>query len=266
MSVQQLSASVPPLSSIPPAQERTPSFSAEPTIDPPSGKKTTSEKKKKNSPKKRVAEKAKQVEPVDAPASQQARCRYEPYRKAEPTTEPEGSLPANPEDLETLDETAKMLYKSDREVLEYIEALKHRTAAMLEHVNRTSSQLRSHKGAMERMQLFVNKWQQTDDHWTHQRPFGDGNGVFPTVEDHLPKYVRSLNHRALAYTQLLGTLVIPNSRTTTLETFSGTLRLNLPIMMRKRKISPDLKLPLPDNHRSLLVTKMRMASSTPKTR
>ena len=112
MSVQQLSASVPPLSSTSPAQERAPNFRAEPTIDPPSGKKTTSEKKKKNSSKKRVAEKAKRTEPVGASASQKVRYRYETYRKAEPTPEPEGSLPANQEDLETLDETAKIDRKS----------------------------------------------------------------------------------------------------------------------------------------------------------
>jgi hypothetical protein len=122
-----------------------------------------------------VAEEVRQAEPVDAPAPQQVRSRYEPYRKADPTPEPEGNLPADPEDLETLDSTAKVLYKSDREVLEYVEALNHRTAAILEHVNRTGSQLRSCKGAMERIQLFVDRWQKVDDRWTHQQRHGDGN-------------------------------------------------------------------------------------------
>ena len=163
---------------MPPAQERAPSSSNyigdAPTIDPSPMKKTVSKKKKKKASKKQVAGKAKQVERVDTPTSQQARYRYEPYRRADPTPEPEGNLPADSEDLETLDATAKMLYKSDREVLEYIEALNHRTAAMLEHVNRNGSQLRSCKGAMERIDLFVDNWQKMDDHWTHQQLFGDG--------------------------------------------------------------------------------------------
>jgi len=96
----------------------------------------------------------------------------------------------------------------------------------------------------------------------------DENRAFPTVEGHLSKYVklRSPNRRALAYPQFSGMLIIPTSPTTTLGTLSGTPRPNLPMITRKRKISPDLKLPLPGNHRSLLVTKMRMALSTPKTR
>lgn len=178
MSVKEPSGSVPPLSHMPPAQGRAPSSSNSignvPTIDPPPGKKAASKKKKKAS-KKKVTGKGKQVEPVDAPAPQQDRCRYEPYKKADPTPEPEGNLPADPEDLETLDATAKMLYKSDREVLEYIESLNRRTAAILEHVNRTDSQLRSSKGAMERIQLYVDQWQKIDDHRTHRQLFGDGN-------------------------------------------------------------------------------------------
>jgi len=158
-----------------PAQERAPSPSNPigdaPTIDPPPGKKTTGKKKVS---KKRV-DKTQSVEPADAPAPPRVRDRYHPYRRADATLDPEDNIPADTEALETLDATAKMLYKSDREVLEYIEALKHRTAAMLEHVNRTDSQLRSCKGAMERMHLFVGQWQKIDDRWTHQQLFGDGN-------------------------------------------------------------------------------------------
>lgn len=176
MSVQESFVPAPPPSSITPAQERAPSPSSSlgdaPTIDPSPRKKTT---KKKKAPKKRVAKKTKQAEPVDAPPPQPARSRYEPYRRTEPTPEPEGDLPADPEQLETLDATAKMLYKSDREVLEYIESLKHRTAAMLEHVNRTGSQLRSSRGAMERIRLFVGQRKKVDDHWSHPQRFGNGS-------------------------------------------------------------------------------------------
>jgi len=175
MSVQEPSASVHPLSPMLPAQGRAPSSSNSiadaPIINPPSGKKTVSKKKKK-AQKKQVAKVAKQGGSVDTPDPQRARRRYEPYRKADPTPEPEGNLPADPEDLETLDATAKALYKSDREALEYIEALKRRTTAILEHVNRTDSQLRSHKGTMERIQLFLNQRQKPDDQWTHQQLSG----------------------------------------------------------------------------------------------
>ena len=175
MSVQESLAPVPPPSSITPAQERAPSPSSSlgdaSTIDPSPRKKTA---KKKKAPKKQVARKAKQVESVDAPPPRPPRFRYEPYRKAEPTPEPEGNLPADPEELEALDATAKMLYKSDREILDYIESLKHRTAAMMEHVNRTGSQLRSSRGAMKRIQFFVGQRKKMNDHWTHPQPFGDG--------------------------------------------------------------------------------------------
>jgi len=175
MSVKEPSASVPTPSSIAPAQEGAPfpsnSLGDAPTIDPTPGKKTAGQKK---TSKKRVAN-VQPVEPVDAPATPRVRDRYDPYQKATVIPGPEGNLPAHPEELETLDATAKMIYKSDREVLEYIEALKHRTAAMLEHVNRNGSQLRSYKGAMERINLFVGQWQKIDDRWTHQQLFGDGN-------------------------------------------------------------------------------------------
>jgi len=183
MSAQRPSASARPSSSIAPPQERalSPSNSIgdAPTTNPSQGKKTVGKKKTQR---KQVAKETGPVEPVGASASQPDRYRYEPYRKADPTPEPEGNLPASPEELETLDATAKMIYKSDREMLEYIEALKNRTAAMLEYVNRTSSQLRSSKGAMERIQLFVDQWQKTDD-----QQFEDGN----SEEDDAP-YARTL--------------------------------------------------------------------------
>lgn len=177
MPVQEPSAPAPPPPSTIPAQERTPSLPPSPgdapTINPPRGKKTAS--KKKTAPKGKATEKAKLATPVDAPTSQRVRYRYEPYRKADPTPEPEADLPADPEELETLDATAKTLYKSDREVLEYIESLKRRTSAMLEHVNRTDSQLRSCKGSMERIQSFVAQWKKMGDQWTHEDLLGIGN-------------------------------------------------------------------------------------------
>ena len=165
MSVQEPSTSTRPLSPMLPVQERATSSNSigdAPAIKPPSGKKTASKKKKK-APKKRVAREAKQAGSVDTPVHQRARRRYEPNRKVDPTPEPEGNLPADPEDLETLDATAKALYKSDREVLEYIGALKCRTAAILEHVNRTGSQFHSYRGAMERIQLFMGQRQTEED-------------------------------------------------------------------------------------------------------
>lgn len=171
MSVQEPSVSTHPPPSI---RERTPSpsnsFGDAPTVDPPPRKKTAGKKK---APKRKAA-KTKLTEPADPPAPQRAQHRYEPYRKASPTPEREADLPADPEELETLDATAKMLYKSDREVLEYINSIRRRTAAMLEHVNQTDSQLRSSKGAMERIQLFVGQWQTMDDRWTREQLSGCG--------------------------------------------------------------------------------------------
>lgn len=131
--------------------------------------------KKKKAPKTRVTTRTKLHEPADAP--QRIQYQYEPYRKADITPEPEGDRPASPEDLETLDATAKTLYRSDREALEYIEALNHRTAAILEHVNRTSSQLRSCEDVVERLGLFLGQLQKIDDQPANQLfrddPFGE---------------------------------------------------------------------------------------------
>lgn len=175
MPVKEPSAPAPPRPSVAPAQEQSPSpqnsLNGAPTIDLHPGKKAAG--KKKLAPKKKQIGETKPVEPVEAPAPR--RGRYEPYRKADPTPEPEANLPADPEELDTLDATAKVLYKNDREALEYIESLKRRTAAVLEHVNRSDSQLRSYKGSMERIQLFVGQWKKMDDHWTHEQLPGNGD-------------------------------------------------------------------------------------------
>jgi len=175
MPVQKSSAPAPPRSSIAPSKERAPSTSNSPgdasTIDPPPVKKTDSKKTSKR----KTSKRAKTTELVDPPVPKRPRDRYEPYRRAEPTPEREAALPADPEELETLDATAKKLYKSDREVLEYVETLRRRTAAMLEHVNRTDSQLRACKGAMGRIELYMGHWQKMEDRWTHQQLFGSGN-------------------------------------------------------------------------------------------
>ena len=170
MPVQGPSAPAPPLSSIPPSRERALSPSNflgdAPTIDPPPAKKTS---------KRNTSKRTKTADPVDPPVPKRPRDRYEPYRRAEPTPEREAALPADPEDLETLDATAKKLYKSDREVLEYVETLRRRTASMLEHVNRTESQLRACKGVVGRIGFYMNHWQKIEDRWTHQQLFGNGN-------------------------------------------------------------------------------------------
>jgi len=166
MSVQEPSVTTCPPSSVTPAQERVPSPSnsfGDTPID-----------SQKKASKRKAPKLAKTAEPVNPPATPRARDRYEPYRRAEPTPEREAALPADPEELETLDATAKQLYKSDREALEYVESLKHRTAAMLEHVNRTGSQLRACKGVIGRIDLFVAQWQRMEDRWTHEQLFGNG--------------------------------------------------------------------------------------------
>jgi hypothetical protein len=111
------------------------------------------------------------AEPVDTTFSNRDGCRYEPYREAEP----EGFVSADPKDLELLDATAKELYARDRETLQYIQDLKQRTAAMLEHVDRNQSQLRAAHGAMERIAEFVRNYQKMDGHWTPQQLLGDDN-------------------------------------------------------------------------------------------
>ena len=170
MSIREPPSPVLPPSSIAPAQERATSPSNSlgdtPTTNPPpaGGKKAS---------KRKTSKRAKPAKQVDPPAPQ--RTRYEPYHRAKSTPEREAAPPADPEELETLDATAKKLYKSDREVLDYVESLKRRTAAMLKHVNRADSQLRSYKGAMGRIGLYMAQWQKIEDRWTPQQLFGDGN-------------------------------------------------------------------------------------------
>ena len=106
------------------------------------------------------------AEPVRTTPSTRNRSRFEPYQRAEPTPEPEENLPADPRDLESLDATAKELYAMDRETLKYIEDLNHRTATLLELVNRNESQLRAANAAIGRIEGFVRSWQRMDDHWT----------------------------------------------------------------------------------------------------
>jgi len=181
MSIKELSAPDPPPFTTTPAQARVPSPSNSlgdpPTTNSPPVKKTSGKASKR-----KVSE-ARAAEPIDPPARQRA--RYEPYRRAEPTPEREAALPTNPEDLETLDTTAKTLYKSDREVLEYVETLKRRAAAMSEHVSRTDSQLRACKGVMGRIELYVAQWRGVEDRWTHQQLFGNGKSGAKRVDDEM---------------------------------------------------------------------------------
>jgi len=122
------------------------------------------------------------AEPFEPPARQRA--RYEPYRGAEPTPEREANFPADQEELKALDATAKTLYKSDREVLEYVETLKRRADAMLEHMNRSDSQLRVSKGVTERIDLYLVQWQKVEeDRWTHKQLFG--NSGVKRVDDRM---------------------------------------------------------------------------------
>jgi hypothetical protein len=143
------------------------------TIDSSPRKKTIGKKKPLG---KRVAtrtESSESSESVDSVSWPGVQYRYEPYRKAGPTPEPERSRPADPRDLEALEATTEAIYKSDREALEYIEATNRRTAAILEHVNRTRSQLRSFDDVMERIGLFLGQRQNTGDRWAGQRSFDD---------------------------------------------------------------------------------------------
>ena len=97
-----------------------------------------------------------------------------PYdRKASSTSGPGVNRLADPKDLERLDATAKELYKSDLEILTYIETLKQRTAAIMEQVKHDSSVLYSNRRAMERIELYTRNWQRMDGHWTEEELNGD---------------------------------------------------------------------------------------------
>lgn len=126
---------------------------------------------KKKSPMNKATAGINLVESVEDPAFHRDRYRYEPYRKVDPASEPERNTPADQEDLERLDVITKTLYENDREILESIEDLKHRTAAVLEHVNWIKSQLRADDGVMERIELFVRNRQNMGEHWTHQENY-----------------------------------------------------------------------------------------------
>ena len=176
MSVQGFDPAHPSTSA--PAQERAPTSSNSvgdmPTADSLLANEIAGKKKgKKKALTKKVAKRAEPGESVDDPAAQRGQYQYDPYRKAGPTPEPEGSRPADPEELDTLNATARVLFKSDREVLDYVEALNYRTAAILEYANRTGSQLRSSKGVRERIELYVDQLQETGDRGAHQQPSGD---------------------------------------------------------------------------------------------
>lgn len=168
MSVHEPSTLLPPSHS-PPNREQSTSLSnplGNAPVANPQPVKPPSEKK---APKKKLATNAGSPKQTGAPSSRRDKRRYEPYRKPDPTPELEGNLQADPDELEALDATAKMLYKSDREVLEYIELIRQRTAAVLEHVNRNGSQLRACRGAMERIESFVGQWQAIGDRWTAEQ-------------------------------------------------------------------------------------------------
>lgn len=124
-------------------------------------------------PRNKMPTKVNPVESVYNPAFHKDRHRYEPYRKGDPTQEPEGGFPSDPTDLKTLDATAKKLYKNDREILEYVESLKDRTAAILEYINRTDSQLRASDSAIKVIEQFVRDWWKMCQGRTHKQPFGD---------------------------------------------------------------------------------------------
>lgn len=173
MSVQELSAPARPPSSIAPAQERATYPSN--TLGDATTTKPLLEKASSKVSKRTAFKRAKTAALIDPPARKRARNRYEPYQRTEPTPEREAILPADPEKLETLDATTKRLYKSDLEVLKYVKTLKYRTVAVLEHVNRTDSQLRACMGAMGRIDLYMARWEKIEDRWTSRQLFGNGD-------------------------------------------------------------------------------------------
>lgn len=144
------------------------------TIGPPPRKRAT--RKRTNAPKNKVVKSPESSESIGSPTPRRVQYRYNPYRRADPTPVPEGDLPADPEDLETLDETAKLVYRRDRELLEYIESIKDRTAAILSYVNQTESKLHSHRGSMERLRQYIHHRARIDDR-SRDREFLWGGGI-----------------------------------------------------------------------------------------
>ena len=150
------------------------------TIDPPPRKRAS--RKGRKVPKKKLANGSESSGSMGSPTPRRVQYRYNPYRRADPTPVPEGDLPADPEDLETLDETAKLVYRRDRELLEYIESIKDRTAAILSYVNQTESKLHSHRGSMERLRQYIHHRARIDDPSRDREFLWDGGIAEPYVE------------------------------------------------------------------------------------
>lgn len=168
-----------------PTQKRVPKSTHNAQTDNPSPRKKPAGKRRKAS-KKKVTQRPESPESVVSPTPRRAQYRYTPYQRADPTPESEGDLPADPEDLETLDETAKLIYRRDRELMEYIESIKDRTEAILLHVNRTESKLNSHKGSMVRLQQYLHQHIGINDR-PRGRMFPWGDGVAEADIDEPPE-------------------------------------------------------------------------------
>lgn len=166
---------VPSPSSLISTQEQVPSPSSfhdgPPTVNPPSVNKIAGSEQ--NAQEEKVKEEVEPAELLDPTDPRLLQYPYVPHPEADLGSEPEDSGPADPRDLETLDATAKMLFKGDREILGYIEALNYRTAAILEHVNRTKSELLLCKDSRERIKLFVDNLQKTGDRGAHGQLLGE---------------------------------------------------------------------------------------------
>ena len=118
-------------------------------------------------PKSKRTDKGVQTESADPNVSPSGSYRYKPYPKTKPTPEPERNLPVDAGHLNT---TANAFYRGDREFLECIVDLKAQTAAILEYVNRTETQLHSAYSALERIESYVRHWEGIGE---PQRPSGD---------------------------------------------------------------------------------------------
>lgn len=190
---------VPSPSSLISTQEQVPSPSSfhgdAPTVNPPPVNKRAGNEEKVQE--ERVKEEVGPAELLDPTDPHLLQYLHVPHPETDLGPEPEDGGPADPRDLETLDATAKMLFKGDREIIGYIEALNHRTAAILEHVNRKKSELLSCKESRERIKLFVDNLRKTIYRGTHGQLLGEAlnpdlppmaipneNEVVPTVGEH----------------------------------------------------------------------------------